>query len=133
MLVHSRLCGTLIGKGGATIRSFNEDSRAVFNISPPPTLPGAPGGAWGLGWWYGGEWWVWVWVVGSRLVFPSHKLELTSWLLRCVACVRCGRMGVPCALPPQPQPQLAQAAQTCLPMLTLPARHAPLAPPFVQA
>lgn len=40
MLVHSRLCGTLIGKGGATIRSFNEDSRAVFNISPPPTLPG---------------------------------------------------------------------------------------------
>lgn len=41
MLVHSRLCGTLIGKGGATIRSFNEDSRAVFNISPPPTLPGA--------------------------------------------------------------------------------------------
>ncbi len=41
MLVHSRLCGTLIGKGGATIRSFNEDSHAVFNISPPPTLPGA--------------------------------------------------------------------------------------------
>lgn len=41
MLVHSRLCGTLIGKGGATIRSFNEDSRAVFNISPPPTMPGA--------------------------------------------------------------------------------------------
>lgn len=40
MLVHSRLCGTLIGKGGATIRSFNEDSHAVFNISPPPTLPG---------------------------------------------------------------------------------------------
>ena len=40
MLVHSRLCGTLIGKGGATIRSFNEDSRAVFNISPPPTVPG---------------------------------------------------------------------------------------------
>ncbi|KAL4458465.1 hypothetical protein ABPG75_013330 [Micractinium tetrahymenae] len=40
MLVHSRLCGTLIGKGGATIRSFNEDSRAVFNISPPPTMPG---------------------------------------------------------------------------------------------
>lgn len=41
MLVHSRLCGTLIGKGGATIRSFNEDSHAVFNISPPPTLSGA--------------------------------------------------------------------------------------------
>lgn len=41
MLVHSRLCGTLIGKGGATIRSFNEDSHAVFNISPPPQLPGA--------------------------------------------------------------------------------------------
>ncbi|KAL4422156.1 hypothetical protein ABPG77_006845 [Micractinium sp. CCAP 211/92] len=40
MLVHSRLCGTLIGKGGATIRSFNEDSHAVFNISPPPTMPG---------------------------------------------------------------------------------------------
>jgi RNA-binding protein Nova len=41
MLVHSRLCGTLIGKGGATIRSFNEDSHAVFNISPPPVAPGA--------------------------------------------------------------------------------------------
>jgi hypothetical protein len=40
MLVHSRLCGTLIGKGGATIRSFNEDSHAVFNISPPPAMPG---------------------------------------------------------------------------------------------
>eukprot|EP00887_Chlorella_sp_A99_P006419 scaffold3.g6419.t1 len=40
MLVHSRLCGTLIGKGGATIRSFNEDSKATFNISPPPTAPG---------------------------------------------------------------------------------------------
>lgn len=40
MLVHSRLCGTLIGKGGATIRSFNEDSHAMFNISPPPTMPG---------------------------------------------------------------------------------------------
>lgn len=47
MLVHSRLCGTLIGKGGATIRSFNEDSRAVFNISPPPTMPGGHGGDWG--------------------------------------------------------------------------------------
>ena len=43
MLVHSRLCGMLIGKGGATIRSFNEDSRAVFNISPPPTVPGVCG------------------------------------------------------------------------------------------
>jgi hypothetical protein len=42
MLVHSRLCGTLIGKGGATIRSFNEDSKATFNISPPPAMPGAP-------------------------------------------------------------------------------------------
>lgn len=41
MLVHARLCGTLIGKGGATIRSFNEDSKATFNISPPPTMPGA--------------------------------------------------------------------------------------------
>ena len=40
MLVHTRLCGTLIGKGGATIRSFNEDSHAAFNISPPPSLPG---------------------------------------------------------------------------------------------
>ncbi|GAB4822028.1 hypothetical protein N2152v2_009074 [Parachlorella kessleri] len=40
MLVHSRLCGTLIGKGGATIRSFNEDSKATFNISSPPTVPG---------------------------------------------------------------------------------------------
>lgn len=40
MLVHTRLCGTLIGKGGATIRSFNEDSNAVFNISAPPTMPG---------------------------------------------------------------------------------------------
>ena len=40
MLVHTRLCGTLIGKGGATIRSFNEDSHAAFNISPPPALPG---------------------------------------------------------------------------------------------
>ncbi|KDD75753.1 hypothetical protein H632_c515p0, partial [Helicosporidium sp. ATCC 50920] len=40
VLVHSRLCGTLIGKGGATIRSFNENSGATFNISPPPTLPG---------------------------------------------------------------------------------------------
>ena len=40
MLVHTRLCGTLIGKGGATIRSFNEDSQAAFNISPPPSLPG---------------------------------------------------------------------------------------------
>lgn len=44
MLVHSRLCGTLIGKGGATIRSFNEDSKATFNISPPPTLQGAARG-----------------------------------------------------------------------------------------
>lgn len=51
MLVHARLCGTLIGKGGATIRSFNEDSKATFNISPPPTMPGAGarGGAAGLG------------------------------------------------------------------------------------
>lgn len=40
MLVHSRLCGTLIGKGGATIRSFNEDSKATFNISQPPAMPG---------------------------------------------------------------------------------------------
>jgi RNA-binding protein Nova len=40
MLVHTRLCGTLIGKGGATIRSFNEDSKAAFNISPPPSMPG---------------------------------------------------------------------------------------------
>lgn len=39
MLVHSRLCGTLIGKGGATIRSFNQDSKAAFNISPPPVMP----------------------------------------------------------------------------------------------
>ena len=49
MLVHSRLCGTLIGKGGATIRSFNEDSRAVFNISPHPTLPGGCDGGWAGG------------------------------------------------------------------------------------
>lgn len=40
MLVHTRLCGTLIGKGGATIKSFNEDSNAAFNISPPPMVPG---------------------------------------------------------------------------------------------
>ena len=40
MLVHTRLCGTLIGKGGATIKSFNEDSNAAFNISAPPTVPG---------------------------------------------------------------------------------------------
>lgn len=40
LLVHTRLCGTLIGKGGATIRSFKEDSNAIFNISPPPVVPG---------------------------------------------------------------------------------------------
>ncbi|KAL6770806.1 hypothetical protein ACKKBF_B32755 [Auxenochlorella protothecoides x Auxenochlorella symbiontica] len=41
MLVHARLCGTLIGRGGATIRSFKDASGAVFNISPPPG-PGDP-------------------------------------------------------------------------------------------
>jgi RNA-binding protein Nova len=40
MLVHSKLCGTLIGKGGMTIRSFNNDSRASIHVSPPPTHPG---------------------------------------------------------------------------------------------
>ncbi len=42
MLVHARLCGTLIGRGGATIRSFNEDSRAAFSISPPPEAGAGP-------------------------------------------------------------------------------------------
>ncbi|KAK2076631.1 hypothetical protein QBZ16_005391 [Prototheca wickerhamii] len=41
LLVHARLCGTLIGRGGATIRSFKEASGAVFNISPAPG-PGEP-------------------------------------------------------------------------------------------
>ena len=40
MLVHSKLCGTLIGKGGMTIRSFNNDSRASIHVSPPPNHPG---------------------------------------------------------------------------------------------
>ena len=41
LLVHARLCGTLIGRGGATICSFKEASGAVFNISPAPG-PGEP-------------------------------------------------------------------------------------------
>lgn len=42
LLVHARLCGTLIGRGGATIRSFKEASGAVFNISPAPGPGEAP-------------------------------------------------------------------------------------------
>jgi RNA-binding protein Nova len=40
LLVHNRLVGTLIGKGGNTIRAFHEDSKASFNISAPPIFPG---------------------------------------------------------------------------------------------
>lgn len=40
LLVHSKLCGALIGKGGVTIKSFNEDNGARIHISPPPTHPG---------------------------------------------------------------------------------------------
>lgn len=40
MLVHSRLCGSLIGKGGVTIRSFTEDSKATLSISAPSPSPG---------------------------------------------------------------------------------------------
>jgi RNA-binding protein Nova len=33
MLVPAALCGTIIGKGGATIRSFAEDSKANITVS----------------------------------------------------------------------------------------------------
>lgn len=34
LLVPSVLCGSIIGKGGATIRSFSEDSKAQIGLSP---------------------------------------------------------------------------------------------------
>ena len=34
LLVPAALCGSIIGKGGATIRSFSEDSKAQIGLSP---------------------------------------------------------------------------------------------------
>jgi len=34
LLVPTPLCGSIIGKGGATIRSFAEDSQAAITVSP---------------------------------------------------------------------------------------------------
>ncbi len=41
LLVPTPLCGSIIGKGGATIRSFAEDSQAAITVSPQasPLLP----------------------------------------------------------------------------------------------
>lgn len=111
MLVHSRLCGTLIGKGGATIRSFNEDSRAVFNISPPPTMPGGHGTALSAGavrpclgqaayvarllWWRGcmelcsclmfcaGQWLLWSSPGAVSGGVCSHLASLPTTWIRC--------------------------------------------------
>lgn len=34
LLVPAALCGSIIGKGGATIRQFAEDSKAAIGLSP---------------------------------------------------------------------------------------------------
>lgn len=39
LLVPAALCGTLIGKGGATIKSFHEDSHATIMVSPQDRQP----------------------------------------------------------------------------------------------
>ncbi|CAL8469457.1 g8998 [Coccomyxa elongata] len=39
LLVPTPLCGAIIGKGGATIRSFAEDSRAAITVSPQDKQP----------------------------------------------------------------------------------------------
>lgn len=39
LLVPAALCGTLIGKAGATIKSFHEDSHAVIMVSPQDRQP----------------------------------------------------------------------------------------------
>ena len=46
LLVPTPLCGSIIGKGGATIRSFAEDSQAAITVSPQACTapqPPAPG------------------------------------------------------------------------------------------
>ena len=52
LLVPAVLCGSIIGKGGATIRSFSEDSKAQIGLgpmvsppSPTPSLSGRPVGS----------------------------------------------------------------------------------------
>ena len=39
LLVPAALCGTLIGKAGATIKSFHEDSHATIMVSPQDRQP----------------------------------------------------------------------------------------------
>ena len=39
LLVPTPLCGSIIGKGGATIRSFAEDSQAAITVSPQACAP----------------------------------------------------------------------------------------------
>ena len=39
LLVPTPLCGSIIGKGGATIRSFAEDSQAAITVSPQACRP----------------------------------------------------------------------------------------------
>ena len=39
LLVPTPLCGSIIGKGGATIRSFAEDSQAAITVSPQACPP----------------------------------------------------------------------------------------------
>ena len=39
LLVHSQLCGSILGKAGATIKSFAEDSRAQITVSPQDRIP----------------------------------------------------------------------------------------------
>jgi RNA-binding protein Nova len=39
LLVPAALCGSIIGKGGATIRQFAEDSKAAIGLSPQDRMP----------------------------------------------------------------------------------------------
>mmetsp|Transcript_11388 Transcript_11388/g.34238 ORF Transcript_11388/g.34238 Transcript_11388/m.34238 type:complete len:380 (+) Transcript_11388:2-1141(+) len=39
LLVPASLCGSIIGKGGATIRQFAEDSKAAIGLSPQDRMP----------------------------------------------------------------------------------------------
>jgi ribosomal protein S3 len=39
LLVPAALCGSIIGKGGATIRQFAEDSKAAIGLSPQVIVP----------------------------------------------------------------------------------------------
>jgi RNA-binding protein Nova len=39
LLVPAALCGSIIGKGGATIRQFAEDSKAAIGLSPQVLIP----------------------------------------------------------------------------------------------